>query len=125
MWGSFLLTNNIQPWARICERLRSPRIGSKESIPPGWESIAGLHKMFTNTGSGYSQKTEQNKEASSGKSSSLILFSNAPFWSFFTQAHHVMRNMLYKFAFEIYALFTHILCRLSSKMGSNLQPIVN
>ncbi len=51
MWGSFLLINNIQPWARICERLRSPRIDSKESIPPGWASIPGLDKMFSNTGS--------------------------------------------------------------------------
>ncbi len=67
-------------WARICKRLRSPRIDSKESIPPridskesippaylawradttkqgcrtgppGWESIPGLLKRFTNIGS--------------------------------------------------------------------------
>jgi hypothetical protein len=56
--------------ARICKRLRSPGIDFKESIPPayvasragtsigfragppGWESIPGLHKKFTNSGSG-------------------------------------------------------------------------
>ncbi len=26
--------------------------GAQESIPPGWESIPGLLKRFTNTGSG-------------------------------------------------------------------------
>ncbi len=55
--------------ARICKRLRSPEIDSDESIPPayvawradmtnkltytgppGWESIPGLLKRFTNTG---------------------------------------------------------------------------
>ncbi len=29
----------------------SSRIDSEESIPPGWESIPGLLKRFTNTGS--------------------------------------------------------------------------
>ncbi len=58
---------------RICKCLRSPGIDSEESIPPayvawragttnrvsygtgppGWESIPGLFKRFTNTGSGY------------------------------------------------------------------------
>ncbi len=54
-------------WARICKRLWSPGIDSEESIPPayaawragttnrvavpGWESISGLLKRFTNTGS--------------------------------------------------------------------------
>ncbi len=57
--------------ARICKRLRSPGIDSEKSIPPafvdwqagtknrvavtgppGWESIPGLLKRFTNTGSG-------------------------------------------------------------------------
>ncbi len=38
--------------ARIFKRLRSPGIDSEESIPPGWESIPGLLKRFTNTGSG-------------------------------------------------------------------------
>ena len=56
--------------ARICKRFRSPGIDSKESIPPayvslradtsnrvatvppGWKSIPGLLKRFTNTGSG-------------------------------------------------------------------------
>jgi hypothetical protein len=33
--------------ARICKRLKSPEIDSKESIPPGWETIPGLLKMFT------------------------------------------------------------------------------
>ncbi len=32
--------------------LRSPAIYSEELIPPGWESIYGLLKRFTNTGSG-------------------------------------------------------------------------
>ncbi len=36
---------------RICKRLRSTEIDSKESIPPDWESITGLHERFTNTGS--------------------------------------------------------------------------
>jgi hypothetical protein len=31
--------------------LRSPGFDSKETIPPGWESIPGLLKRFTNTGS--------------------------------------------------------------------------
>jgi hypothetical protein len=35
----------------ICKRLRSPGIDSEESISPGWESIPGLLKRFTNTGS--------------------------------------------------------------------------
>ncbi len=57
---------------RICTRFRSQGNDSKESIPPayiawqgrydkqgfrtgqpGWESIAGLRKRFTNTGSGH------------------------------------------------------------------------
>ncbi len=38
--------------ARICKHLRSPGIDSEELIPPGWESIPGLLKRFTNTGSG-------------------------------------------------------------------------
>jgi hypothetical protein len=57
--------------ARICKCLWSPRTDSEESIPPayvawcagttnrfcrigplGWESIPGLLKRFTNTGSG-------------------------------------------------------------------------
>ncbi len=37
--------------ARICKRLRSLGINSEDSIPPGWESIRGLLKRFTNTGS--------------------------------------------------------------------------
>jgi len=56
---------------RICKRLRSPGIDSEKSIPPafedwqagrtkrvvvtgppGWESIPGLLKRFTNTGTG-------------------------------------------------------------------------
>jgi hypothetical protein len=32
-------------------RLRTPGIHSKESIPPGWESIPGLLKSFTKSGS--------------------------------------------------------------------------
>ncbi len=32
-------------------KLSSPGIDSKESIPPGWESIPGLHIMITNSGS--------------------------------------------------------------------------
>jgi hypothetical protein len=36
--------------ARICKRLRSPRIDSEESILRGWESISGNLKRFTNTG---------------------------------------------------------------------------
>ncbi len=31
--------------------LRSPGFDSKETIPPGWESIPGLLKRFTNRGS--------------------------------------------------------------------------
>ncbi len=54
-------------WARICKRLWSPGIDFEESVPPayaawragttnrvavpGWESIPGLLKRFTNTGS--------------------------------------------------------------------------
>jgi hypothetical protein len=37
--------------ARIRKRLRRPGIDSEEWIPPGWESIPGLLKRFTNTGS--------------------------------------------------------------------------
>jgi hypothetical protein len=39
--------------ACICKRLGSPGIDSEESVPPGlgWESILGLLKSFTNTGS--------------------------------------------------------------------------
>ncbi len=59
--------------ARICKRLRRPGIDSEDSIPPayvawragttnrvvlpvppGWESIPGLLKRFTHTGSGRS-----------------------------------------------------------------------
>jgi hypothetical protein len=32
--------------------------GAQESIPPGWESIPGLLKRFTNTGSGIQVCTE-------------------------------------------------------------------
>ncbi len=39
--------------ARICKRLRSSGIASNESIPPGWESMRGLLKRFTNSGSGW------------------------------------------------------------------------
>ncbi len=42
----------MQTRAPVCKRLRSPRIDSEESIPPGWESIPGLLKRFTNKGSG-------------------------------------------------------------------------
>jgi hypothetical protein len=41
--------------ARIGKRLWSPRIDSAKSIAPGWESITGLPKRFTNTGSEYSR----------------------------------------------------------------------
>ncbi len=37
--------------ARICKRLSCPAIDSKESIPSGCESIPGLLKRFTNSGS--------------------------------------------------------------------------
>jgi hypothetical protein len=37
--------------ARICKRLWRPGIDFDESIPPGWESIPGLLKSSTNTGS--------------------------------------------------------------------------
>ncbi len=37
--------------ARICKCLWSPGIDSEESISPGWESILGLLKRSTNTGS--------------------------------------------------------------------------
>ncbi len=43
--------------ARIYKRLGSPGIDSQESIPPGWESILGLLKMFTNSGSEFSIDT--------------------------------------------------------------------
>ncbi len=39
-------------WTRICKRLRSPEIDSKESFSPDWESIPGLLERFTNSGSG-------------------------------------------------------------------------
>jgi hypothetical protein len=39
-------------WARICKHFRCPGIDSKELIPPGWESILGILKRFTNSGSG-------------------------------------------------------------------------
>ncbi len=68
---SFLLPPLSFIRGRICKRLRSPGIDSKESIPPayvawrasirqiglsyrpaqGWKSIPGLLKRFTNTGS--------------------------------------------------------------------------
>ncbi len=41
----------VERRARICKLLISPRIDSEESMPPGWESIPGLLKRFTNTGS--------------------------------------------------------------------------
>jgi hypothetical protein len=37
--------------AHIFNLSGSPGIDSEESIPPGWESIPGLLKRFTNTGS--------------------------------------------------------------------------
>jgi hypothetical protein len=44
----------MQARARICKSLRMPEIDSGESILPGWESIPGLLKRFTNTGTGVS-----------------------------------------------------------------------
>ncbi len=46
-----LSQHTTESWARICKRLRSPEIDSKKSIPPGWESIPGFLKRFTNLGS--------------------------------------------------------------------------
>jgi hypothetical protein len=70
MASSFVLYGALEYWTvifRICKRLRSPGIDSEESIPPAfvawwagkpkrdvvpvWESIPGLLKRFTNTGS--------------------------------------------------------------------------
>jgi hypothetical protein len=42
--------------ARICKRLRSIGIDSKQSIPPGWESIPGLLKKFTKWESDWNKK---------------------------------------------------------------------
>ncbi len=41
----------LKIWSRICKRLRGPKsiTGYKESSPPGWESIPGLLKRFTNS----------------------------------------------------------------------------
>jgi hypothetical protein len=35
-----------QARVRVCKRLRSPGIDSEESIPPGWELIPGLLKVY-------------------------------------------------------------------------------
>ncbi len=48
---------NRQPRARICKLLRSP--GSGKSITSGWESIPGLLKRCTNTGSVCITKTTE------------------------------------------------------------------
>ncbi len=40
----------MEYWARICNRLRSLGIDTKESNPPGYESILGLLKRFTSSG---------------------------------------------------------------------------
>jgi hypothetical protein len=46
--------------AHIFNLSGSPGIDSEESIPPGWESIPGLLKRFTNTGSGEGDCKELN-----------------------------------------------------------------
>jgi hypothetical protein len=72
LWGLETVGPYRPIGASICKCLRSPGIDSKESIPPayvawragtsnrvvvparpGWESIPGLLKRFTNSGSGY------------------------------------------------------------------------
>jgi hypothetical protein len=45
-----------EPRARIYKRLRRPGINFKEPIQTGWESIPGLIKRFTNSGSGTDSK---------------------------------------------------------------------
>jgi hypothetical protein len=45
-WASFPVR------ARTCKLFSGPGIDSKEAIPPGWESIPGLFKRVTNSGSG-------------------------------------------------------------------------
>ncbi len=45
--------------ARISKRLRRPGIDSKELIPPGWESILGLLKRFTGSGSDWPPAVQQ------------------------------------------------------------------
>ncbi len=45
----------------ICKRLRSTGIHSIESSPPGWESITGLLKRFTNWGSVFNSSMAQGK----------------------------------------------------------------
>ncbi len=39
--------NYTPSWARISKRLGGPGIDSKKPIPPGWDLIPGLLKMFT------------------------------------------------------------------------------
>ncbi len=84
----------MEPWrykckearAVICKRLTRPGIDSEDSIPPayvawlagttnrvvvhagpsGWESIPGLHKRFTNTGSGEREKKKPESPESEG-----------------------------------------------------------
>jgi hypothetical protein len=45
LWGGWVTG------ARICKRLRRTGIDSEDSNLPGWESIPGLLKWSTNTGS--------------------------------------------------------------------------
>ncbi len=47
LWIVYMFYNYTPSWARISKRLGGPWIDSKESIPPGWELIPGILKMFT------------------------------------------------------------------------------
>ncbi len=57
--GHFWPVRTLRKWllsllfdkARTCKRLKNPAIDSEESFLPGWESIPGLLKRFTNTSS--------------------------------------------------------------------------
>jgi hypothetical protein len=49
--NSALLLPSAGPGGRIFKILKSPGIDSKELTPPGWESIPGLLKRFTKSGS--------------------------------------------------------------------------
>ncbi len=61
---------------RICKCLWSPGIYSEESISPGWESILGLLKRSTNTGSGCGGEGE---DAESKKNREHVVQSNVSF----------------------------------------------
>jgi hypothetical protein len=54
LYFSFISLRNCLDQSPYLKRLKIPGIDSEESFPSGWESIPGLLKRFTNTGSAFS-----------------------------------------------------------------------